>query len=714
MTTALASRIETVTVFTRGAAVTRVADLTPESGHFPDRVRLAGLPLALDDASVRVRVEAEHGVAPLATDVAITLEAPTTAAITAPDDEALEAARVAVERAEALVRRLNAKKKRFEKVQVASRPTPEPGHAPIATPRAARFALVELRERVLAEIDAQRFAAEDALEAARDHLTTLEDRLQRASTARTPRAHELRKTVVLTLTGRATAASARVYVEYRVPGARWAPSYVLRLDRTLTAAELAVSALVRQSTGEDWSKVRLRLSTAAWQQWVELPKLESLRVGRAQPRRAPAWRPAPVGAGALFADYDRAFAGPRTEPPCEMEPEIEDDFDADDTGVDHLVQRAGRPNLAMRALDEFPAQMSIPGGALSADSAIFAAPAACLEESEAMMPRASRSIASLGFGGGSPAKKRVAPAPRRPAIEPEVVLARRLLEYGNLYLAGSDDARRGELVHEDRFARYRRVLAFEHFHVQLDVVHAIGIAERDAQAGELSAPAPRHVFAEASDGFDYAYDALGENDVPSNGQDYRVPLALNRARAAAKYVVVPRVSRDVFREVHLENPLAAPLLAGPVDVYVDDAFLSTVDLATCAPRGEVRIGLGVEQAIKVSRNARFAEHSAGLIRGSRDLVHSVRIDLTNHLPRAATLEVRERLPVVEERDDDVKVTIDRVTPHWTAHEPKDALLKGGHQWTVEVAPGGERTLELDYTIRIKAGEELVGGNNREI
>ncbi len=712
MTTAIDSRIDAVTVFTRGACVTRVATVSSDQGRFPERVRLAGLPLALDDSSVRVRVAADDGDAPLATDVAVELEAPNADDETrAPSDEALDAARTAVEKAEALVRRLQMRKTRLEKVQVAARPEPEVGHAPIDAPRACRFELVELREQVLAEVDTELFAATDALEAAQDRLTKIEDARRRATTEREARPHELRKTVVLTFAEGSTSKTARVFVEYRVPGARWAPSYVLRLDRTLTEAELAVSALVRQNTGEDWSNVRLRLSTAAWQQWVELPKLESLRVGRAQPRREVCWRPAPTGTGALFADFDRAFGG---APP----PEPVEDFD-DDTAAAFLAREEplhdvfeeptrSRPvmqrAIADKSMDVAASSGVFPEGAVTADLEVCSAPPP---------PAAARSMMSIGFGGGMPKKR--AGAPRRPRpVEPELVLSRRLLDYGSLYLAGIDDARRGELVHEDRYDRYRRVLIAQRLSVKFELVQAIAIAERSAEAVELGVPAPRHVFAQRYDGFDYAYDAMGLNDVPSDGRDQNVPLALRSAHAAPKYVVVPRASRDVFREVHLENPLAAPLLAGPVDVYVDDAYLSTVDLATTAARGEVQIGLGVEQAIKVSRNVHFAEHTTGLIRGSRDLAHQVRIEVRNHLPRTATLEVRERLPAAQERDDDVRVTVDRVAPEWSAYEPKDALLRGGHRWNVDVAPGGERSLQLDYTIRIKAGEELVGGNNREI
>ena len=63
-----------------------------------------------------------------------------------------------------------------------------------------------------------------------------------------------------------------VRLHYFVPGARWAPSYTVRLDRAMRAGSLELRAMVGQATGEDWRDVALTLSTAVPQQWTELPE----------------------------------------------------------------------------------------------------------------------------------------------------------------------------------------------------------------------------------------------------------------------------------------------------------------------------------------------------------------------------------------------------------------------------------------------------------
>ncbi|WP_346267963.1 DUF4139 domain-containing protein, partial [Streptomyces sp. SID4948] len=80
-------------------------------------------------------------------------------------------------------------------------------------------------------------------------------------------------------------------LEYQVPGAAWAPVYQLRLNGRSGAGTLVLRACVAQRTGEDWTGVRLGLSTADLLRSAGLPELRSLRIGRSQPEpAASSWR----------------------------------------------------------------------------------------------------------------------------------------------------------------------------------------------------------------------------------------------------------------------------------------------------------------------------------------------------------------------------------------------------------------------------------------
>jgi uncharacterized protein (TIGR02231 family) len=74
-------------------------------------------------------------------------------------------------------------------------------------------------------------------------------------------------------------------VSYQVPHAAWRPIYDLRLDTTSGKVTVLQQATIMQATGEDWSNVALKLSTAKPARGIAPPTLEPLRVALADPAR---------------------------------------------------------------------------------------------------------------------------------------------------------------------------------------------------------------------------------------------------------------------------------------------------------------------------------------------------------------------------------------------------------------------------------------------
>jgi uncharacterized protein (TIGR02231 family) len=214
--------------------------------------------------------------------------------------------------------------------------------------------------------------------------------------------------------------------------------------------------------------------------------------------------------------------------------------------------------------------------------------------------------------------------------------------------------------------------------------------------------------------FDYRYDVERRVDVPSDGDWHLVPVFAAPVGLTPEYLCVPSLEPRAFRTVKVDNRTPHALLAGPVDVTLGDEFLMTSPLPTLAPGAVQRLGLGVEESVKISRNTRFDEASGGVFGGATVLNHHVAVEVANRLGQRVTVEVRERLPVPAASEKDVKVEEAEVRPAWSKPVPLpgETPVEGERAWRVTLQPGEKQTLSATYVVRIPSNKLLQGGNRR--
>ncbi len=499
-------------------------------------------------------------------------------------------------------------------------------------------------------------------------------------------------------------------LEYFVEAARWVPTYVFDLKGR--AATIRLEAMVAQASGEDWSGVAVQVSTADLTREATLPELSSWRIGTAQPRPKPAFRPLPDGLDALFAGYDRVGPSPAIEPtagaaapppPPPMQPApmpaaahapppapspankvaksaIYDTLDEEVGGVE-----MGPPSTTLTGA--YPAEM--PMQTLSASAPM----------------RRSRG----GFGGGG------APPPQAVGgrIRPPDGEIQRRLRYAYLRLEGPDSPHRGTLRPVDPLAH---LWSLVEDHEAADRP-ALQRAIQALQAGRdrmRHAPLPKGTH--PPKGYHQLYAAEGGHDLPGDGGWHRVVVLDATAPAAIEYRTVPRESHDVFRFCRVRPPEGLPLPRGPMQVYIDGAFRVTATMQGSGGGEPLDLNLGLEPAVRVvERKAHANQQDKGIVSHTTRVDHSVVVRVRSSLGEAATLHVYDRLPVADDDVKDVKVTLLESTPaaQETDRAPSGDPLEGGLRWTVEMAPGAVSNLAWQYRVELPAKQEIVGGNRRE-
>ena len=485
----------------------------------------------------------------------------------------------------------------------------------------------------------------------------------------------------------------KIVLEYQVGAARWAPSYVARLDGDRAIVE--VRAVVAQDSGEDWVNVPLRLSTAEPERFSQLPELHAQKIGRRQHEPAkPGFRAPPVGAAALYADYDRGLE--RTPVTVVNKPKPPARGVGFET-VDQMYVGAPPAEKAYGGLadENWDEESSRAKDAFSTDMRqmmpqSIAAPA----PSAGAMPDMKKRSSAL--------ETRRAPTRNEAAVEqkPREPMAR--LDYGNMRMAPPTSSSRGQLVPAARDPWSQRIEG------EVTTAHARLVA----------LPLPPGCIADWSHAYDYAFATDGAVDVKSDGAWHSIAVTAKPSTAKLRHVAVPREQADVFRMAAIANPFVGPLLPGPIDIYDHGRFLVTSEVDYTPPGATVEIGLGVDAAVKIARNSEYREEATGMLRGALRLHHAITIDVDNLSGRAIEIEVRERIPVTRDGDDEVEVTLKQIEPAWERWTPDAASaherrLRGGYRWRLAVPAGQKKKMRAGYEVKIPSKTELIGGNRRE-
>ncbi|MFI1468627.1 DUF4139 domain-containing protein [Streptomyces wuyuanensis] len=693
------STLDSVVVYAQGALCRRLArGSVPPDG----RVRVTGLPRSLDAGSLRARVLGASGVRVV--EARVEVEAgPATPGNSGELRREVDRLRDELAAAEG---RRDRQLALIEEVG-ALRPVPparkrEDPHR--RTPVDAWLELAGFVDDRLTGLHARLVELEQALRDADHAFDVAVDKLERASTD-VPSPHvEETVSVVLTLGGAAAGAArtearagtgagerepaadeVEVELEYGVPGAVWVPTYRLTHRQGDGSGRLVLRASIAQRTGEDWSGVQVGLSTADLRRRTDLPKLRSLRIGRRQPAPAPSgWREPPAGLAGLFTGYDAA--GPRPAAGAGSAPVA--------AGAAPLPPP---PPPAPQGYGAPPSALPQPGGAaVPAPGAFGGGPD--LARPAAARPGSAPRARGASFAAHAPMAPAAPGGPPPPPQDPVTGPPRPSgaeLDYAALVLSGPDEqpGRRGRI-----------------FPAAPDDLVAAEYRRRAEAVASL--PLPGHAVPprRSAGSFDHRFDAAARADIPSDGTWHTVTIGEMPVGLVTEYVCVPSVEETVYATLVLSNATERALLAGPVEVTVDDGFALTAALPTLAPGGVRRVGLGPAEAIRVTRRTELRESASGLRGSTTVLDHSVRVELANRLGQDVTVEVRERVPVTSEPDVRIEERADWTVP--VDGEGPEHHAPGTRIRRVDLPAGATAAFEGGYEIRIPAGKALTGGNRR--
>lgn len=221
---------------------------------------------------------------------------------------------------------------------------------------------------------------------------------------------------------------------------------------------------------------------------------------------------------------------------------------------------------------------------------------------------------------------------------------------------------------------------------------AKGKAESFDAAAEAAVPAAP-LTADISQGFTATTFKLKKKaDIPSDGAAHRVTVSIEKMDATFEYETVPKLSEFAYLKGDVKNSAEYPLLAGRMNVFVDDSFIGTSSIGTTAPAENINLSLGIDEGVKIKRETLKREKGkGGFLSGKLRTTLRYKVTVTNYKKDKVKVRVVDQVPVSQDKD--IAVTLAE-----TSVEPYAKTEQGILKWLIELNPGEKKEIVFEFYV----------------
>lgn len=190
--------------------------------------------------------------------------------------------------------------------------------------------------------------------------------------------------------------------------------------------------------------------------------------------------------------------------------------------------------------------------------------------------------------------------------------------------------------------------------------------------------------------------------IPSDGSAQKVPIASAKLAANPEYLTVPKRQQTAFLTTKVANSTDFPLLAGPMNVFLDGTFVATSALRTVMAGEKFDLALGADEGISVKhkRVNKFTEDT-GLTNSGKRVTYEYLLTIQNNKKSAERVIVVDQLPLSRNE----KIVIKSLAPDAREVKPTD---EGSLKWTLDLKPGEKREITVKFAIEYPNDVNVTG------
>jgi uncharacterized protein (TIGR02231 family) len=190
-------------------------------------------------------------------------------------------------------------------------------------------------------------------------------------------------------------------------------------------------------------------------------------------------------------------------------------------------------------------------------------------------------------------------------------------------------------------------------------------------------------------------------DVPSDGSPHKKTVTSLPLQPTLDYVAAPKVEPVAYRRATVVNTSEVTFLPGQANVFHEDEFVGTTELALVVPSKEFELFLGGDDRIHVERELLKQDVDKRFMRDRRKVTYGYAIRVENLLKRPAQVLVRDQMPVAA--DEDIKVEL-----IWAEPEVDKKTDLGQLEWKLSLEPGQKREIRFEFSVEYPRDRSVVG------
>lgn len=199
------------------------------------------------------------------------------------------------------------------------------------------------------------------------------------------------------------------------------------------------------------------------------------------------------------------------------------------------------------------------------------------------------------------------------------------------------------------------------------------------------------------------YPLPGRYAIKSGDQERKVLIKKGSFDAEFEYFTLPRVAQLAYLTGKMKNNTDYLFIAGEGNTYVGDDFTGRIYFPTVSPDESTEVSLGMDERIKVTREAKKMNvKKGGLFGGKTRYEFTYENVVENYHTKEIKCRIVDQIPLPG--DPDIKVSDVKLDPKPT-EEDKD---RGLSYWQVRICAKGKYKINVSFVVEAPADKQIEG------